>query len=499
MKAFILAAGVGTRLHPLTDHKPKCMVRVCGKPILEYQIQCYLLAGLDEEDIVVVVGYKADMVRSFLKGKYPNLTIIVNEDYRTTNNMYSLHIALEAMESSRDESAMISNGDCIYELDIIRELVAAGTGDFVAADKGTYNQESMKITVSNNVIRGISKDISRSDAYGVSIDLYSLSQESVEKLKRIMVDFIVGQGNKNLWTEVALKDMLGQVEFTPFDIQGKKWIEVDDLNDLRSADKLFAEFDIQNKKCFIVDLDGTVYLGNSPVEGTIDFIRKNIRSHEFYFLTNNTSKTPADYVRRLRGFGINTDDSHIISPYIPLIEHLKTRRIQKVNLVANSSFLDYLLQELPNLGLTSDVDECQAVIVAYDTELTYDKLSTASLALQSNNVEYIATHCDKVCPTEKGAIPDVGSIISLLETATGRTPDIVFGKPNPSLLNVIRQKYSDNEMVIVGDRLYTDKALAENANVDFILVLSGETKRSDVEYADSFPRLIVEDLSELLN
>jgi HAD superfamily hydrolase (TIGR01450 family) len=498
MKAFILAAGIGARLHPLTEHKPKCMVRIYGRPILEYQVQCYLSAGLDEENIIVVAGYKTDVVSSFLKRKYPHLTVIENEDYRATNNMYSLHIALGAVDCTRDESVLISNGDCIYEPAIVQELVAAGPGNFVAAEKSAYNQESMKITVSDNAIRDISKGISRSDAYGVSIDLYSLSQKSVQKLKRIMENYITRQGNKNLWTEVALKDLLGQQEFAPFDIQGKRWVEVDDLNDLRSADKLFSDFSIQNKKCFVVDLDGTVYLGDLPVQGTIDFIRKNISTNEFYFLTNNTSKTPADYVRRLRDFGINTDDSHIISPYIPLVEYLKIRRIQKVHLVANNSFSNYLLQELTTLELTTDCHDCQAVVVAYDTELTYDKISTASLALQSNDVEYIATHCDKVCPTEKGPIPDVGSIISLLETATGRVPDVVFGKPNPSLLNGVKRKHLGKEIVIVGDRLYTDKALADNASIDFILVLSGETKRPDVEYADSFPRLIVEDLGELL-
>jgi ribonucleotide monophosphatase NagD (HAD superfamily) len=139
--------------------------------------------------------------------------------------------------------------------------------------------------------------------------------------------------------------------------------------------------------------------------------------------------------------------------------------------------------------------------VTYDTELTYDKLRDAALLLQQNpRLTFLATHGDLVCPTEHGFVPDSGCILLVLEQATGRTPDTIFGKPNPLLLERVTAQYRSGEMVVVGDRLYTDRTLARNVGCDFICVLSGEATREQIDELseDEFPSLIVNDLGDLL-
>ncbi len=256
--------------------------------------------------------------------------------------------------------------------------------------------------------------------------------------------------------------------------------------------------DLIKKKSIVSDLDGTVFLGKKPIEGTVKFIKRYSGEKEFFFFSNNTSMIPEDYIIRLNSFSIKTDRDHIIAPHIPLVKYLSDENINCIYLIANEKYTQFLKSEMPDLCINDDIDNCQAVIVAYDTELTYEKLKSASLILQKDNVKFLATHCDKVCPTEAGPIPDAGSILALLDSSTGRKPDVIFGKPNQELLSVVLDKYKKEEITIVGDRLYTDKILADNAEIDFILVLSGESTRNDAEKCESSPKLILNDLGDLL-
>ncbi|MCP4706000.1 MAG: HAD-IIA family hydrolase [candidate division Zixibacteria bacterium] len=257
--------------------------------------------------------------------------------------------------------------------------------------------------------------------------------------------------------------------------------------------------DLIKKISIVSDLDGTVFLGKKPIKGTVKFIKRFSGEKEFFFFSNNTSMIPEDYIVRLNSFGIKTDRNHIIAPHIPLIKYLRKENINNIYLLATQKYTQFLKSEMLDLCINDDIDNCQAVIVAYDTELTYVKLKNAALILQKDNIKYLATHCDKVCPTENGPIPDAGSILALLDSATSRKPDIIFGKPNQELLSSVLSKYKSHEIVIVGDRLYTDKILADNAGIDFILVLSGESTRLDAEKCESNPKLIVNDLGDLLD
>lgn len=254
--------------------------------------------------------------------------------------------------------------------------------------------------------------------------------------------------------------------------------------------------DISSKKCFVFDLDGTVYLGDVPIQGTIDFILRNRGKKEIFFLTNNTSKNLADYTRKLAELGIDVGIERIISPLLPLVDYLNSQSIRRLYPVGNRSFQSFLRERIPDLLFTADAD-CQAVVLAYDTELTYEKLATSCLLLQRPEVRFLSTHPDLVCPSDKGPLPDTGSFVKLYEAATGRLPELVFGKPNPLVLAPLQKRFRQDEMVMVGDRLTTDKLLAENAGIDFILVLSGEAKRSDLAALARQPALVVDDLGPL--
>lgn len=250
---------------------------------------------------------------------------------------------------------------------------------------------------------------------------------------------------------------------------------------------------IDSKKCFVFDLDGTVYLGDRPIQGTIDFIRRNIERCEIFFLTNNTSKNLDDYTKKLAGFGIHVGMERILSPLLPLVDYLNEQRINRIYPVGNTSFRVYLRQRMPEIVFTSG-DDCQAVVLGYDTELTYEKLAESCLLLQRPEVRFLSTHPDMVCPSVRGPLPDTGSFVRLYEGATGRLPELVFGKPNTLILSPLLKRFRQEEMVMVGDRLTTDKRLAENAGIDFILVLSGEAKCGDLAALERQPTLVVEDL-----
>ena len=254
--------------------------------------------------------------------------------------------------------------------------------------------------------------------------------------------------------------------------------------------------DLDRIKCFVFDLDGTVYLGDAPIAGTIDFIQRNLDRREIFFLTNNTSKNLADYIKKLAGFGINVAIDRLLSPLLPLVDHLRENSIDRVYPVGNASFQAFLRERIPDLVFTAG-DDCQAVLLAYDTELTYQKLATSCLLLQRPEVHFWSTHPDLVCPSDQGPLPDTGSFVKLYEAATGRLPELVFGKPNTLVLSPLLKRFAQDEMVMVGDRLTTDKLLAENAGIDFILVLSGEAKREDLPALARQPTLVVDDLGAL--
>ena len=257
--------------------------------------------------------------------------------------------------------------------------------------------------------------------------------------------------------------------------------------------------DWAKKRCFVLDMDGTVYLGDQPIAGAVDFVRRHWDRLDFIFLSNNTSKAPESYVKKLNGMGIPATLERILAPTTPLVDHLRAEGVGTAYVVGNSDFTTDLVRRMPELTQAADhrVPGVQGVILAYDTELTYAKLCHAALLLQNPAVRFWATHPDLVCPSPEGPLPDVGSFLALFETATGRRPERIFGKPDPAVLAPLLARYALEDMVMVGDRLSTDKKLAENAGMDCIVVLSGEATREDVRKEARQPALVVEHLGEM--
>ncbi len=498
--AIILAAGIGSRLYPLTQEYPKSLVKVNGREILDYQIQGYIKAGITEENIYIVTGYKHEMIADYLKNHYPKVNEIYSPDYLTTNNMYSLYLGLNRIKGyfSNLENLFINNADCLYDENLMKEFVNSEFDSAIAVEVGTYIEESMKVirNCDGNLVN-IAKTINEADALGVSVDLYKYSQKTVTRLFEIVKDYIEVKKDLKQWTEVAFPELFKTEKVYPFDIKHKKWVEVDNNDDLLLADKLFSDFDMSLKKVLICDMDGTLYLGKNPIDEAVEFVQNN-KNLEYYFLTNNTSKVPSEYAQRLNSIGIKAEEKDILTPLFPLMDYIKSKSFKSIYLVANNRVFDYLKNMLPNVEFQFDPIHNEAVILTYDTEITYDKLKNICYLLNNKEVEYIATHHDIFCPTENGPIPDIGSYIKMIELTTGKSPNMILGKPSVNLVKSILSEYTSEEIAVVGDRLYTDKKLADNIGCDFICVLSGETKRIDIQnYIGKYPAIIVKTLGSV--
>ena len=197
-------------------------------------------------------------------------------------------------------------------------------------------------------------------------------------------------------------------------------------------------------------------------------------------------------------FGVIASEEAVLSPLHILINLIKARGFKSVYLVANSQVYNYMALQLPEVGFDYNEEKNQAVILTYDTEINYQKLKNICLLLNNSQLEFIATHADRYCPTERGGIPDIGSMLALIEATIEKKPDLILGKPNTLLLDKLIKKYGTDKLAFVGDRLYTDKVLADEAGIDFICVLSGETTRMDVARdGTKSPAIIVDNLGEL--
>jgi HAD superfamily hydrolase (TIGR01450 family) len=253
----------------------------------------------------------------------------------------------------------------------------------------------------------------------------------------------------------------------------------------------------QNKKIVFLDMDGTIYLGEKLIQGTERFLsslKKN--GIKYYYLSNNSSRSKSDYVSKLDHLGIPSNTEEIILSTDGVIDFLNGKKIDKTYVVGTQSMKDMFTQA----GIEVESQNPTYVILGFDTELNYKKIKTAALFLQKD-IPMLATHKDLVCPTQDGPIPDVGALLALFEKATGKMPVKVFGKPNKEMLGSIikRHKATADELVIIGDRIYTDMEMANNIGCDFILVLSGETQKEDVARLKIQPALVVDNIGQLIS
>lgn len=235
MKALILAAGFGARLAPLTDALPKSLVPVNGKPILLKQIENLYDNGIT--DITVVAGYRANMVQAAVHDRFRDVNIIESADYRETNNMYSAYIAREAVAG---DDFLLMNADVFMDPSVIETLLNFRAPNAIVTDIGFYLEESMKVIEKDGRIAHISKQISREEALGASIDVYRFSAEAGEAFFNKCKAYIEDRGEKKLWSEVALDGILSEVPFEACPLNGR-WYEIDNLDDLTAAERIFSE------------------------------------------------------------------------------------------------------------------------------------------------------------------------------------------------------------------------------------------------------------------
>ena len=175
---------------------------------------------------------------------------------------------------------------------------------------------------------------------------------------------------------------------------------------------------------------------------------------------------------------------------------LRKRKIKNVFFFANPEVYEWFAAQDPSLNLRPSVEETELVLVAYHNSFDYRELCELSFRVQ-RGIPFWVTHTDFVCPDERGPVPDIGSFMALLKTAYGVEPEMSFGKPNPAMLSGLLKLYRPEEILFVGDRLYTDFELAKRSGCRFVLPLCGESKMADVEHLDVKPEFIVNNVSEI--
>ncbi len=236
---------------------------------------------------------------------------------------------------------------------------------------------------------------------------------------------------------------------------------------------------LKNKKVYVFDMDGTLYLGNIVFPYAPVFLKKlRAAGKRVIFYTNNASKHKSEYLEKLNRMGFEASMEEIYSSADATIKFLKNNRAGKsVYVLGTPSLCEYLTSS----GIEVKQEGADIMLASFDTTLTYEKL-TVACDLVRYGAEFLSTHPDNNCPTETGYIPDCGAICAMITACTGKTP-IYFGKPYSYSAELIREicgcDYED--ICVFGDRLYTDIALGKGNGMAATLVLSGEATLDDAE------------------
>ena len=257
---------------------------------------------------------------------------------------------------------------------------------------------------------------------------------------------------------------------------------------------------VRNTKLYLFDMDGTLYLGDNLFSFSKELLSEIRRTGgKYLFMTNNSSKSVLDYVKKLQKLGIEADREDFMTSSQATAFYLKNHHWgQKLYVCGTRSFVEELERE--GFTVTTNLDEVECVVMGFDTELTFQKLwDVSKLLLTKEDLPYIATNPDFVCPTEFGSVPDFGSVCFGIKHATGREP-IVIGKPGPLMPQLAMEKlgFQPHETTVIGDRIYTDIKSALNAGVTGILVLSGESTLKTLEESPDKPHLVLNNAGELL-
>ena len=250
-------------------------------------------------------------------------------------------------------------------------------------------------------------------------------------------------------------------------------------------------------RCFLLDLDGTLYLGDRLIDGALSFLQAlQDTGRQCLFLTNNSSRSAQYYRDKLERLGVPPAFRNILTSGQAAARYVKQRYPGKrAFLMANA----IETAEIREMGVLLDQARPDYVLLAYDTELTYEKLTQLCNFVRAG-LPYIATHPDFNCPTETGFIPDIGATIAYVKASTGREPDVIIGKPYGGIVEETLRVtgLKKEEMAMVGDRLYTDIATGRNFGMLSILVMSGETTQEMLRGSPIQPDLVFERLRNMI-
>lgn len=258
---------------------------------------------------------------------------------------------------------------------------------------------------------------------------------------------------------------------------------------------------IKSLKLYLFDMDGTLYLGDRLYDFTpalLEAIHEN--GGKYMFMTNNSSKSVADYIKKLDRLGIKAEYEDFITSSQATAYYLeKYHKNARLYVCGTES----LKEELKRGGftVTENLDEVDVIVMGFDTELTFKKLHDVSyMLLTRENIPYIATNPDYVCPTEFGSVPDCGSVCDMLYNVSKRRP-IFIGKPEPLMPILAMEKtgYTKEQTAVIGDRIYTDIKSGLNAGTLTILVLSGETTKEILDSSPEKPHIVMESAEEILD
>ncbi len=253
---------------------------------------------------------------------------------------------------------------------------------------------------------------------------------------------------------------------------------------------------LKNCELFLFDMDGTLYLGDNVYEGAIELMEDLPRlGKKYIYLTNNSSRAGTDYITRLQRLGFPCEAENVFTSGMATGMFLNQNYPgAKVYLVGTKAFE----RELLSYGINLVQEDAEIVVAGFDTELVYEKLNKAVHFLRRGAV-FIAANPDWVCPMpEDEVLPDCGSICALLTASSGVKPEFI-GKPNRNMIDVISKMTGipNEKICAVGDRIYTDIAVAQNAGSVSVLVMSGETDEKILSEAERKPDYVLADVKEL--
>ena len=258
----------------------------------------------------------------------------------------------------------------------------------------------------------------------------------------------------------------------------------------------FMDTKLSGVKAVFLDLDGTIYLGGDLIAGALEFLsRCKEQGVKRYFLSNNSSRSVEQYVAKLNAMNIPCDTEDILLSTHDLLSWLAKNDITRTWAIATKG----MCQMMESAGISTRDDDPQYVVLGYDTEIDYNKISTASIHMHKG-VPLVASHPDMVCPSPDGGLPDVGAYLAMLKATTGHDPAHITGKPNPGMImhKIEELGLKPSECAMVGDRLYTDMEMAIRADCVSVLVLSGEATLADLSLSGKSVSVVVDSVDDLL-